>query len=79
MLKHYLKSLIGWGSVACIIWAYALLVLEAFAHNDVGYNVLNLAGGVGLAWRVWQDKNYSNFFLELVFIGIAIIGLMKSI
>lgn len=77
-MKLVLKSAIGWLAVVFIIWAYALMTLDAIDAKGFWYNFLNLLGGAGLAWRVWQDRNYSNFFLEVIFMLIAVLGIIKS-
>lgn len=73
------KTIIGWGSAFLILIAYALLIMEILNHKSILYNCMNFFAGIGLAWRVFQDRNYSNFVLELVFILIAAIGVIKSI
>lgn len=72
-----MKNLIGWISVSLILLAYALLTFGVVKSTDALYNGINLVGAVGLAWRVYQDRNWSNFALEVVFITIAIIALIK--
>lgn len=66
------QNLVGWIACLFIITAYALLSFDVFTHKDIIYNCMNLVGGVGLAWRVYQDRNYSNFMLEILFILIAL-------
>lgn len=70
-IKIYSNS-IGWLSAALIIAAYFLLSFDYVMKNDYVYNVLNLIGGIGLAYRVYLDKNYSNFVLEIIFVLIAL-------
>jgi len=67
-----MKNLIGYVSAFLIILAYALLSFDALQKEEVAYNVLNLIGGLGLAYRVYLDKNWSNFALEIIFILIAL-------
>ena len=70
------KNLIGWGSAFLIVLAYYLLSCNIVNHTSFYYNVMNLIGGIGLAYRVWLDRNYSNFILEIVFILIALKSLI---
>lgn len=72
MNHNYLTNLIGWLSAFLIILAYFLLSFELLTFKDTFYNLLNLVGGIGLAYRVYIDKNYSNFILEIFFILIAL-------
>lgn len=71
-----LKNVVGWSSALSIVLAYFLLSFAYVSSTSLAYNALQLLGGVGLAWRVYQDRNYSNFVLELVFISIAIHALL---
>lgn len=71
-----LNNTIGWISAFFIVTAYFLLSIEIVEPDGFYYNILNLTGGIGLAYRVWVDKNYSNLFLEIIFISIAIKSLI---
>ena len=71
------KNYIGWVSAFLIVLAYLLMTMEIIVSQSTSYNVMNLFGGLGLAYRVWLDRNYSNFILEVIFVGIAIINLLK--
>ena len=67
-----MKNIIGWTSAFLVVLAYGLLSFEAVTSQSITYNLINLFGGIGLAWRVYIDKNYSNFALEIIFIFIAL-------
>lgn len=71
-IMNKINNIIGWVSAFIIVLAYYLLSTDVFTSKDIEYNVLNLIGGTGLAYRVWVDRNYSNLALEVVFILIAI-------
>jgi len=66
------NDFIGWISALLIVLAYFLLSNQLTDSKSLMYNGLNLVGGIGLAYRVWLDKNYSNFILEIIFILIAL-------
>ncbi len=72
MNKNKLINFIGWLSALLIIIAYFLLSFQVISFKDTTYNLLNLIGGCGLAYRVYLDRNWSNFALEVVFILIAL-------
>ena len=74
-----IKNVIGWISAFIIVFAYYLLTNDYLSSKDVMYNALNLVGGIGLAYRVWLDRNYSNLFLEIIFITIALHAVISSI
>lgn len=72
------KNIIGYLSAFLVVFAYACLSFHWLKQSDVLFNGMNLLGGIGLAYRVWLDRNYSNFILELVFICIAIKSLILN-
>lgn len=76
---NQIKNIVGWVGVLFILSAYVLLTFNIIEHQTPIYHLLNLFGGTLLCWRVYQDKNYANVFLEIVFILIAVIGLIKNI
>jgi len=71
------KNAIGWLGVIILLLAYFGITVGGMVSTEPPYNLLNLLGGSLLAWRVWQDKNYSNFVFEVIFISIAIFALIK--
>lgn len=75
--KTALKSIVGWGGAIIIVFNYLLLSTEVFTATSVIFNVFQLVGGTLLAIRVWLDRNYSNFMLEVFFICIAIYAILK--
>ena len=71
------KNYIGWASAFLIVLAYLLMTMEILVSQSFEYNMMNLVGGLGLAYRVWLDRNYSNFILEVIFVTIALVNLIK--
>lgn len=76
MSRNIINNIIGICGASFIVTAYFLMAFNYMSSASVQYNVLNLIGGVCLAYRVWQDKNYSNFILEIIFVLIAIKSLL---
>lgn len=72
-------NFIGWIGALLVVASYALLTWEVLEPKSVYYNAMNFFGGVCLCYRVWIDKNYSNVFLEVIFIGVAIYALGRAI
>jgi len=72
-----MKNKIGWIGAFLVVLAYLLMTLDVLNNKSVVYNAINLIAGVMLGYRVWLDKNYSNFALEVVFIFLAILNLIK--
>jgi|TARA_B110000908_G_C10265597_1_gene463595 hypothetical protein len=72
-----MKNKIGWIGAFLVVLAYFLMTIDIINSNDILYNLINLIAGILLGYRVWLDKNYSNLALEIVFILIAFINLIK--
>lgn len=76
-LKTAIKPLVGWTGAIIIVFNYLLLTTGVFNADSVIFNVFQLVGGTFLAIRVWLDRNYSNFMLEIFFICIAVYAILK--
>ena len=70
-------KLIGWAGSILIITAYSLNSLDYLDSQNIIYPILNLAGAFFLGLRVWSDKNWSNFFLEIFWAAIAVLSIIK--
>jgi hypothetical protein len=69
----------GWVGSISLLAAYCLLSFDFVSSKDLPYHLLNLLGGICVGYRVWTDKNYSHFLLEIFFISIAIKSIIQSI
>lgn len=69
--------IIGWLGALSIVLAYLSLTMDWLSSDELPYNLLNLAGGVMLGYRVYLDRNWANLFLELFFIAVALLALAK--
>ena len=76
MKDKFIINLIGWAGAFFILIAYFSLSFELVHSKDIAFNIINLIGGLLLAYRVWVDKNYSNLILEIAFILIALKSLI---
>ena len=79
MNTHKINNGIGWFGALMVVGAYFLLTFEFVDPSGFAFNMMNLLGGIGLGWRVWIDRNYSNFFLEIIFVAVAVYALIKII
>jgi hypothetical protein len=43
------------------------------------FNALNLAGAILLLWSLWHRFNLAAFVLEVVWAGIALVGLVAAL
>lgn len=69
--------IIGWAGALSIVIAYLLLTLDVLDPDNVFYNLLNLAGGLLLGYRVYLDRNWANLFLEFFFSAVAVLALYR--
>ncbi len=72
-----LDNFIGWVGALLVVSAYIVLTWDIADSKSLLYNLMNLIGGAALGYRVWVDRNYSNLFLEVIFVGVAIYALMR--
>lgn len=70
--RRFFINIIGWAGSLLVVLAYFLLTSEHVSKEHLFYKVCNLVGALFLAYRVYCDRNWSNLFLEAIFISIAI-------
>lgn len=76
-LSKKMISMIGWAGMIVYLAAYTLNSLGFISSTGPIYGFANFAAGILLAIRVAADKNWSNFVLELFFILVAVINLVR--
>ena len=72
-------KVIGWAGTFFILVAYTVNSLGYITSENIIYPILNLVGAALLGIRVFADKNWSNVFLEVFWLGIAIVAILKII
>ncbi len=70
-------KIIGWIGTTILIATYALNSFGFINSESLWYPLLNLAAAIFLGIRVFADRNYSNFILEIFWAGIAIVAIVK--
>ena len=75
--SNLFKNIIGWSGAFILLLTYFLTAKEIVLPTQISFHILNLLGAFLLAIRVAIDKNYSNLFLEICFIIIAIYYIIK--
>jgi hypothetical protein len=72
-------EIIGWiGSVA-ILLAYALNSYQKLRSDSVAFLILNLTGGLLLMAYTFYKDALANTFLNLVWVIVAIVALIKML
>ncbi len=72
-----LIKLIGWAGTGLLMATYMLNVFGVVTADSLYYLIPNLLAGVFLGVRVYADKNYSNVFLELFWITVTLIAIVR--
>ncbi len=67
----------GWYGTLAILGAYALSSFGVLGAADPAYQLLNLSGGLGVAWVCWRKRTWQAFWLEAVWATIAAIALLR--
>lgn len=73
----HLQSSIGWVGSISLVAAYALLTFELVEQKGLVFNSMQLIGGLALGYRVWLDRNWSNFALEVFFVLVAVYAVVN--
>ncbi len=75
--KSLEMKLVGWAGSILIVVAYALNSLGYLTSNNIIYPILNLLGAFLIGMRVFNDRNWSNFFLEVFWAAIAVVSIVR--
>lgn len=70
-------EIIGWIGAGCVIWAYYLISSGRATNKDRVYQWLNMAGAALLIINTISLKAYPSAFVNVVWLVIAVLGLVK--
>lgn len=78
-MKLSLKKvkIIGWIGTITLMFAYGINTLGFVESTGPLYATINIIAGVCLGIRVFSDKNWSNLILEIFWIAIALISIIR--
>ena len=68
----------GWYGTLAILGAYVLTSLEVLPAASPVLAVLNLTGGLGVAWVCWRKRTWQAFGLEIIWAAIAVVALVRA-
>lgn len=77
-MNHPAATIVGFGGMACIIFAYAYTTAKAEPNPLVQHSV-NLAGAAMLTVSLLANMNPPSLVLEFFWAAIAIWGLIKAV
>lgn len=69
----------GWYGVSAILIAYSLISLNIISPSNIIYIILNLTGAIGLFYSSYKKKDYQPMALNIIWVIIAIISLIRLI
>jgi hypothetical protein len=72
-------DILGWIGVLLLLLAYYLVTQKIVSPIGLNYNLINLSGASMLCVVFVKKKIWSNLFLEIVFISIALIAIYKNL
>jgi hypothetical protein len=73
-----LAEIAGWYGTLAILGAYALSSFGILPTTATAYQLLNLTGGLGVAWVCWRKRTWQAFWLEAVWATIAVVALVRG-
>jgi hypothetical protein len=75
--RSMIVNAVGWFGVIAILLAYTLLNVSVIEVHDHAYQLLNLAGALGILCSSLYDKDYQPAVLNLIWAIIAVGGLFR--
>lgn len=70
-------KIIGWLGTGILMLTYVLNVFGIISAQSLVYLLPNLFAGVFLGLRVYKDRNYSNVLLEIFWIVVTAIAILR--
>jgi len=70
-------SAIGWVGVGLIVLAYLLNQIGTIAITDISYQVINIAGAVGILIPNAVQRDWPTSTLQIIWGAIALIQLIR--
>ena len=74
---HQIIEWFGWYGVLAILGAYGLLSFGFIVSDHPVYQLLNLTGAVALSIDAWVDRDYQPVVLNIIWMLIAFISLLR--
>lgn len=76
-MKQKLLQLFGWLGMILILGAYFLVSFDFLSADSIWYQGMNIVGSIGIVFETLSKKDYQPAVLNIAWILIAIISLMK--
>lgn len=72
-------NVLGWAGSICVVAVYGLNSFQIIKTTSPLFFMMNLLGGILLIAFSYYMKAYPNVFINIVWVVIAIPGLIKSL
>jgi len=72
------ENIFGWVCTLFILSAFLLNSLSLISATSSAYIFLNVVGGIGVGFIAYRYRNYQSVFINIVWIIIAVIALIKA-
>lgn len=73
----YLGEIVGWYGAVVILIAYGLVSFSLITPTSIGYQLLNLTGGVGIVINSFRHRAYPSGILNIIWSIIAVVAILK--
>ncbi len=73
-----LINVVGWIGAICVLWAYFLISSGKATNKSAFFQWLNIVGAILLIINTVSLKAYPSAFVNVVWLGIAFVGLVKK-
>lgn len=77
MKNKKIVNIIGWAGTIMLVGAYTLNSLGLLESTGPIYAGINILAGTLLGIRVYADRNWSNLILEIFWVGVAILNIIR--
>ncbi len=71
-------EILGWIGTFLIVWAYYLISTKKLDFTSKTYHYLNLFGAIGVGVNVLYKQSWPAVALEVVWISITVMALIKN-
>ena len=76
-MTETLSEMIGWAGASTFVTAYFQLSLKILSSEKVLYHAMNAAGGVLMSISTFNIQDRPAFFVNLIWMGIAIFSILR--
>jgi hypothetical protein len=75
--RHPILDACGWAGVTLVLIGYCLISFQIISVTHPAYQTLNIIGALGIITEAWTKKDYPPMLLNIVYMAIAIVALVR--